>query len=67
MPKDGDRRVFKRSAVETPMWVVSPYEVPKEIEIREALSLTSVGKIDKKALKAHGTNKTGKNYPMAKI
>jgi long-chain acyl-CoA synthetase len=33
---------------------LAPYEVPKMIEIREELPLTSVGKIDKKALRAEG-------------
>ncbi len=33
---------------------LAPYEVPKEIEIRDELPLTTVGKIDKKVLRKEG-------------
>lgn len=36
---------------------LAPYEVPKNIEFREALPLTTVGKIDKKVLRKEARGK----------
>jgi long-chain acyl-CoA synthetase len=33
---------------------LTPYKVPKVIEITDAMPLTAVGKVDKKALRAKG-------------
>ena len=49
---DGNEAALKESVIAFAREKLAPYEVPKEVEIREALPLTSVGKIDKKALRA---------------
>ncbi|MHA2202631.1 MAG: AMP-binding enzyme, partial [Candidatus Hodarchaeales archaeon] len=48
---DGDSDRLKEEILEWAKEKVSPYEVPKFIEIREELPLTTVGKVDKKLLR----------------
>jgi len=48
---DGDTEALKNEITSWAKTKVSPYEVPKIIEIREELPLTIVGKIDKKILR----------------
>ena len=48
---DGDTEALKNDITSWAKTKVSPYEVPKIIEIREELPLTIVGKIDKKVLR----------------
>ncbi len=48
---DGDNDRLTEEIIKWTKEKVSPYEVPKIIEIREALPLTTVGKVDKKLLR----------------
>lgn len=48
---NGDTEALKNDITSWAKTKVSPYEVPKIIEIREELPLTIVGKIDKKVLR----------------
>ncbi len=48
---DGNSDRLKEELIEWAKEKVSPYEVPKIIEIREELPLTAVGKVDKKLLR----------------
>ncbi|HPJ93320.1 MAG TPA: AMP-binding protein [Deltaproteobacteria bacterium] len=48
----GDVQALKDEILKMASEKLAPYEVPKMIEIRDELPLTSVGKIDKKALRA---------------
>lgn len=48
----GDEDALKAEILKMAGEKLAPYEVPKFIEIRDELPLTSVGKIDKKALRA---------------
>jgi long-chain acyl-CoA synthetase len=48
----GNKDALKAEIMKMAMEKLAPYEVPKMIEIRDELPLTSVGKIDKKALRA---------------
>ncbi len=48
----GDEDALKADILKMATEKLVPYEVPKMIEIRNELPLTSVGKIDKKALRA---------------
>ena len=47
----GDEDALKADILKVAREKLSPYEVPKLIEIREELPLTAVGKIDKKILR----------------
>jgi long-chain acyl-CoA synthetase len=49
---DGDKEALKRDIIAFAKEKVAPYEVPKAIEIINAMPLTAVGKIDKKVLRA---------------
>ncbi|MFX1283862.1 MAG: AMP-binding protein [Promethearchaeota archaeon] len=48
---DGDNDRLKEEIIKWVKGKVSPYEVPKIIEIREELPLTTIGKVDKKLLR----------------
>ena len=50
-PLDGDIEAFKTDFLKMAKERLSPYEVPKQLEIRDELPLTAVGKIDKKQLR----------------
>lgn len=50
-PAMGDMDVLKKAIVDFAREKLAPYEAPKILEIRKELPLTSVGKIDKKALR----------------
>ncbi|ACL04348.1 AMP-dependent CoA ligase/synthetase [Desulfatibacillum aliphaticivorans] len=50
---DGDREALKADIIAFAKEHLAPYEVPKEIEIIEEMPLTSVGKLDKKVLRAN--------------
>ena len=50
-PFDGDEETLKADILRMARERLSPYEVPKYIEIRKDLPLTVVGKIDKKVLR----------------
>ncbi|HEY5530456.1 MAG TPA: long-chain fatty acid--CoA ligase, partial [Candidatus Anoxymicrobiaceae bacterium] len=47
----GDEEVLKADIMKMAKEKLSPYEVPKFIDIREELPLTAVGKVDKKILR----------------
>ena len=47
----GDMDVLKKAIIDFAKEKLAPYEVPKILEIRKELPLTSVGKIDKKVLR----------------
>ena len=47
----GDMEVLKKTIIDFAKEKLAPYEVPKILEIRKELPLTSVGKIDKKVLR----------------
>ena len=49
---DGDEEKLKKDILEFAKARVAPYEVPKVIEFIKEMPLTSVGKLDKKALRA---------------
>ena len=49
---DGDEEKLKKDLLEFAKAHLAPYEVPKQIEIITEMPLTSVGKLDKKALRA---------------
>jgi long-chain acyl-CoA synthetase len=49
---DGDEEKLKQEILEFAKARVAPYEVPKVIEFIKEMPLTSVGKLDKKALRA---------------
>jgi long-chain acyl-CoA synthetase len=49
---DGDEDKLKRDILDFAKEHLAPYEVPKQIEIIKEMPLTSVGKLDKKALRA---------------
>ncbi|MBW1988163.1 MAG: AMP-binding protein [Deltaproteobacteria bacterium] len=49
--KDKDPEEVKQDIVKMAKAKLAPYEVPKEVEIREELPMTAVGKIDKKQLR----------------
>lgn len=51
---DGNEDHLKEELIEWTKEKVSPYEVPKIIEIREELPLTVIGKVDKKILRKEG-------------
>jgi len=48
---DGDEQALKKSILDFARGKLAPYEVPKKLEIRKELPLTTVGKIDKKKLR----------------
>jgi len=50
-PSDGDQEKLKADILKFAKEKLAPYEVPKNIEIREELPLTPIGKIDKKELR----------------
>jgi long-chain acyl-CoA synthetase len=50
-PSDGDEEKLKADILKFAKEKLAPYEVPKNIEIREDLPLTPIGKIDKKELR----------------
>ena len=47
----GDKEAIKADILKMAKDKLAPYEVPKQIEIREELPLTAVGKVDKKVLR----------------
>jgi len=47
----GDEEAIKADILQMAKDKLAPYEVPKQIEIREELPLTTVGKVDKKILR----------------
>jgi len=47
----GDEEAIKADILKMAKDKLAPYEVPKQIEIREELPLTAVGKVDKKVLR----------------
>ena len=49
---DGDQEALKADIMRFAKEHLAPYEVPKEIEIIKEMPLTSVGKLDKKVLRA---------------
>ena len=51
----GDQEALKADILKMARERLSPYEVPKYIDIRKELPLTVVGKIDKKVLRKEGT------------
>jgi long-chain acyl-CoA synthetase len=51
---DGDEDALKADIMKMAKDKLSPYEVPKLIEVREELPLTAVGKVDKKVLRKEG-------------
>jgi long-chain acyl-CoA synthetase len=48
---DGDEEALKADIIRYAKEHLAPYEVPKQIEILKEMPLTSVGKLDKKALR----------------
>jgi len=48
---DGDADALKADILKMAKEKLTPYEVPKQIEIREEFPLTTVGKVDKKVLR----------------
>jgi long-chain acyl-CoA synthetase len=48
---DGDENALKNDIIKMAKERLAPYEVPKAVEIRDELPLTTVGKIDKKLLR----------------
>ena len=48
---DGDEEALKGDIIKMAKERLAPYEVPKAVEIRDELPLTTVGKIDKKLLR----------------
>jgi long-chain acyl-CoA synthetase len=50
-PVDGDEETLKADVLKMARYKLAPYEVPKRIEIRKNLPLTSVGKVDKTILR----------------
>jgi long-chain acyl-CoA synthetase len=48
---EGDEDALKADIMKMAKEKLSPYEVPKLIDIREELPLTAVGKVDKKVLR----------------
>jgi len=50
--QDKDKNEIEKDILRFAKEKLSPYEVPKIIEIRKELPLTSVGKLDKKLLRA---------------
>ncbi|MFX0122348.1 MAG: AMP-binding protein [Candidatus Hodarchaeota archaeon] len=48
---NGNKERLKKDILEWAKEKISPYEVPKMIEIREELPLTTIGKVDKKLLR----------------
>ncbi|MBU2489658.1 MAG: AMP-binding protein [Proteobacteria bacterium] len=52
--KDKDKETVKQDIMRMAKAKLAAYEVPKEIEIRDELPLTTVGKIDKKILRKEG-------------
>jgi long-chain acyl-CoA synthetase len=48
---EGDEEALKADILKMAKEKLTPYEVPKYIEIRKQLPLTAVGKIDKKILR----------------
>ena len=49
---DGDQEALKVDIIRHAKERLAPYEVPKQIEILKEMPLTSVGKLDKKALRS---------------
>jgi long-chain acyl-CoA synthetase len=58
-PYDGNAQALSEQILSLAKEKLSPYEVPKSIEIRTELPLTSVGKVDKKVLRKEAAAKTG--------
>jgi len=50
----GDKEALKEDITQFAKEKLSPYEVPKIIEFREDLPLTTIGKLDKKVLRQEG-------------
>ena len=50
-PFDGDEKALEAQIIALAKEKLAPYEVPKEVEVRKELPLTTVGKIDKKLLR----------------
>ena len=48
---DGDEEALKADIIRYAKERLAPYEVPKQVEILNEMPLTSVGKLDKKALR----------------
>ncbi|PKQ27878.1 MAG: AMP-dependent synthetase [Candidatus Anoxymicrobium japonicum] len=48
---DGDEEALKSDILKMAKDRLTPYEVPKKIEIRQELPLTAIGKVDKKVLR----------------
>jgi len=49
---DGDEEALKADIIRYAKECLAPYEVPKHVEILKEMPLTSVGKLDKKALRS---------------
>ena len=49
---DGDEDALKADIIDYAKERLAPYEVPKHVEIIKEMPLTSVGKLDKKALRS---------------
>jgi long-chain acyl-CoA synthetase len=49
---DGDKEALKADIISYAKKHLAPYEVPKQVEIINEMPLTSVGKLDKKALRS---------------
>ena len=49
---DGDEEALKADIIGYAREHLAPYEVPKQVEILKEMPLTSVGKLDKKALRS---------------
>jgi long-chain acyl-CoA synthetase len=50
----GDREALKKDILAFAAGKLTPYEVPRLVEFMDALPLTAVGKLDKKALRRRG-------------
>jgi len=46
-----DKSVFEKEVLDFCRKTLAPYKVPRVVEFVEAIPLTSVGKVDKKALR----------------
>jgi long-chain acyl-CoA synthetase len=54
---DGNEKALKESIMTFAKEKCAPYEVPKMIEIRDELPLTTVGKVDKRRIRKEATEK----------
>ena len=57
--KEENREKLKAEILNFARERLTPYEIPKELEIRKELPLTTVGKIDKKALRKEARDRAG--------